>query len=216
MECVYECIDFDLNNTLFQVPIVRDMLNKVNAQNRTIFPKFTRDQPQILNCAERLFHSIRDSRKGWELMVLSGLLELYGIVLQQGYFDSSVGKSASYQKVFQFKSVLEYIDDHYSQPITLDCLSRLAGMCPKYFCRTFREVIHRTPIDYLNAFRIEKACDLLSAGQHSITEVAYLCGFNDSCYFARCFKKYKSTTPKRYMSAVGNAASEGFENMRAD
>lgn len=72
-------------------------------------------------------------------------------------------------------------------------------MSPKYFCRIFRTVIHRTPIDYLNYYRIEKACYLLETEDLSITEVAYHCGFNDSSYFIRCFKKYKQITPTKYL-----------------
>ena len=41
---------------------------------------------------------------------------------------------------------------------TLADLSRIAGMTPKYFCRYFRAAIHRTPMDYLNYYRIERAC----------------------------------------------------------
>jgi AraC-like DNA-binding protein len=101
--------------------------------------------------------------------------------------------------MLEFKAVIEFIEQNYQNHISLDELSKVMGMCSKYFCKIFRDVFNKTPIDYLNTFRIEKACELLVLGQNSITEVAYLCGFNDSCYFARCFKKYKNTTPKKYM-----------------
>ena len=67
--------------------------------------------------------------------------------------------------------MLEYIELNYQSPITLEDLSRLAGMSSKYFCRFFRAVIHRTPIDYLNYYRIERACYLMAAEDISVTEL---------------------------------------------
>jgi AraC-like DNA-binding protein len=60
---------------------------------------------------------------------------------------------------------------------------------------------HRTPIDYLNYYRIERACFKLVSTNLSITEVAFECGFNDLSYFIKTFKKYKAITPKQYLKA---------------
>ena len=58
---------------------------------------------------------------------------------------------------------------------------------------------YRTPIDYLNYYRIERACYQLLTTNHSITEIAYSSGFNDLSYFIKTFKKYKGVTPKNYL-----------------
>ena len=94
--------------------------------------------------------------------------------------------------------MLEYIDANYASAISLADLSRLAGMSPKYFCRYFRAAIHRTPMDYLNYYRIERACHILTSSELPITEVGYQCGFNDSSYFVKTFRKYMGITPKAY------------------
>ena len=73
-------------------------------------------------------------------------------------------------------------------------------MTPKYFCRFFLEMTHRTPIDYLNYQRIEHACYQLVTTDASITDIAYSCGFNDLSYFIKTFKKYKGITPGKYAS----------------
>ena len=72
-------------------------------------------------------------------------------------------------------------------------------MNPKYFCRFFRQITLRTPIDYLNYYRIECAREQLAATDASITEVALGCGFNDISYFTKTFKKYMGLTPRQYM-----------------
>ena len=94
--------------------------------------------------------------------------------------------------------MLDFIDSSYRKPGTLETLARLAGMTPRYFCRFFYAFIHRTPIDYLNYYRVERACLLLASPDLTITEIAYRCGFNDSSYFGKVFRKYKGISPKQY------------------
>jgi AraC-like DNA-binding protein len=53
-------------------------------------------------------------------------------------------------------------------------------------------------MDYLSYYRVERACHLLAATSVTVTETAYRCGFNDSSYFVKIFKKYKGTTPRQY------------------
>ena len=60
----------------------------------------------------------------------------------------------------------------------------------------------KTPFDYINIYRINAACELLSSGEATITEVAYSCGFNDLSYFIRLFKKHKGLSPKAYIKQL--------------
>ena len=55
-----------------------------------------------------------------------------------------------------------------------------------------------TPVDYLNYYRIERACHILTTTELPVTEVAYRCGFNDSSYFVKTFRKYMGITPRAY------------------
>ena len=87
------------------------------------------------------------------------------------------------------------MESSYNKQITLEEMAGSVDMSPKYFCRFFHEMTHRTPIDYLNYYRIERACYQLMTTDQSITEVAYSSGFN----FIKTFKKYKGTTPKQYL-----------------
>ena len=113
----------------------------------------------------------------------------------------------TWQKAEQLKPALEYIEQHYGQHISLDTLARLTGFSPKYFCRYFRTIVHRSPIDYLNYYRIECAAHFLATADMNVAEVAVQCGFADSSAFIKQFRKYKGTTPKQYkmhMLEAGN------------
>ena len=104
----------------------------------------------------------------------------------------------------QIKRVLSKIKNDYSQPLTLSELAETARLNPQYLCRAFRQVTGKTPIDYLNYYRIECAAEKLCYTNLSVTEIALSCGFNDLSYFNRLFKRHKNASPsafrKRYNS----------------
>ena len=99
------------------------------------------------------------------------------------------------------KRLQAYISENYYNNIKLEHLAKIAGMNEKYFCRYFRSMTERTPIDYLNYYRIECACEMLSTKDISVKEVAISCGFNDESYFIKTFSKYKGITPKQFMKS---------------
>ena len=123
------------------------------------------------------------------------------MILEKKLYKESIYDSESASRLTSIKNVLTYISENYANPISLDALSRIAGMNPKYFCRYFKSMTERTPIDYLNYYRIECACEMLSTRDISIKETAISCGFNDESYFIKTFHKYKGTTPKQFMKA---------------
>lgn len=197
--CNYECIDFDIGALLQQTQLVRHNLRKIENENTQIQTVFTRTEAGVLKCVSRLFAAARTQQDGWELLVLAGLFDFFGTVIQQHYYKNTQTTKNRQQKVQQIKAAIEYIELNYHRPISLDELANTTGLSSKYFCRYFRLIIGRTPIDYLNYYRIERACYLLDQQQSTVTEAAYDCGFNDISYFIRMFKKYKDITPYQYV-----------------
>jgi AraC-like DNA-binding protein len=196
-DCVYECLCFNSTALLSHSNLVWNYLKDVEDGHTLIQPVFNKMYPGILKCASRMFAAIRSKKPGWELLALSGLYDFYGTVIQQDYRESPLDSTA-FQRLRQIKLSLEYIEQNYQKPISLERLADVSGLSAKYFCRYFRSILQRTPIDYLNHYRIERACLLLEDNRLSVTDVACACGYNDSSYFVRSFKKYKGVTPNQY------------------
>lgn len=93
--------------------------------------------------------------------------------------------------------MVNYINDHYSEPISLYDVSSSLNLHPNYLCRLFKKNTGKTLMDYLNFVRICKAETLLNAG-HSVAEVAELTGFSSQSYFNKVFKKHLVLTPSEY------------------
>jgi len=134
-------------------------------------------------------------------MVQGYLYHLLGIIISEHLYEQTHQNLISAERITSVKNVLTFISDNYSNNISLDDLSRIAGMNPKYFCRYFRSLTGRTPIDYLNYYRIECASEMLSTKDITIREVSISCGFNDESYFIKTFSKYKGITPKQFMKS---------------
>lgn len=197
--CIYECLVFDLDILFLHTDICRQYLKKIKHQEIIVHPLINNTAPSLCGIIDRIFSAMAKMPCGYELTVIGSLLEMFGLIFHEKYYIESVsGCEPPFRHMDQLKPVFEYIEKHYSSGITLQQLSQISGMSPKYFCRYFQAIAHRTPMDYLNYYRIERSCTLLSATDAPITSVAYDCGFNDCSYFIKIFKRYKHITPKQY------------------
>ena len=73
---------------------------------------------------------------------------------------------------------------------------------PKYFTKIFTQMTGKPPIQYLNSYRIEMACNMLLTTDLSITDICLNCGFNDLSYFIKTFKKEKNISPKKFRNSI--------------
>lgn len=198
--CIYECLVFDMNFILKENNICAKITQKIIRHEFVMHQLLPSNLVSIHNTIENLFHAISEKKLGYEFLTQGFLYQLLGLLLSENLYEINANAAhSSQQHVLLFKRVLNYIEEHYTERITLEDLSKIAGMNPKYFCRFFREMSYRTPIDYLNYYRIECACEQLVTTKATIIEVAFNCGFNDISYFIKTFRKYKGITPKQYL-----------------
>lgn len=88
----------------------------------------------------------------------------------------------------------------------LDSYLRSIPFSYDYLRKLFKSEMGMTPHDYLTGLRIQMAEKLLcstEAAERNISEVAYVCGYSDSLYFSRVFKKYFGCSPKHYIHQKG-------------
>lgn len=196
--CVYDCIVFDLAMLMKDNHACATTIQNIMSHKIKITPLISKDCDRILPITQNLCQALSEKKYGYEFMTQGFLYQLFGEILNNKLYEASVSDTTSDERLNSIKEVLAYISENYSSNITLDSLAKIAGMNPKYFCRYFRGMTERTPIDYLNYYRIESACEMLSTKNISVKEVAISCGFNDESYFIKTFNKYKGITPKQF------------------
>ena len=101
------------------------------------------------------------------------------------------------------KAVQHYIDEHLGVPLKMKDLVHISGYGATQLTKLFQDRLGLTPNGYLIRARIQKACDLLKAGEGSVTEIALACGFSSASYFSTVFRKYRGTAPLRLHSRIG-------------
>lgn len=98
----------------------------------------------------------------------------------------------------RINTIYKYIDAHYKNKILLADIAAQVYMSPKYFSRFFSKVMKKPFFEFLNEYRISKACKLLIDTDKQISEICYHSGFESIPFFYRQFKKFKNCQPKQY------------------
>lgn len=98
----------------------------------------------------------------------------------------------------RIKTMLQYIQRHYGEPLTLADIARSAAVSENECLRCFRRMVGASPIRYLKQLRIQKAAVLLRTTDQKISEIGAACGFQEMSYFARTFRSLKGCTPGAY------------------
>ena len=197
-DCEYGCVVFD-TGLLTREDACKRAMKRVLGCSICLRRADLAADGALLGAVEGLYDSASSGIAGDELRVMAALYGFFGqLVHRRGDARMDIAEPRLSQKAEQLKPALEYIETHYGQPITLDALARLTGLSPKYFCRFFRAIVHRSPIDYVNYYRIECASHFLTTTDMTVAEIAQHCGYNDSSFFIKQFRKYKGTTPRHY------------------
>lgn len=193
--CVYEIINFDAEQLLLQTAFCKEELQIFVNRHILLLPKQPISDPVLTGMLHRLFDRAAATDALNHLLILGTLFDFLGTIYDTHAYVEQHRRSTNAKA---FRPLLEYIDASYMKPITLTDMAKVSKMSVSHFSAMFRDFFHQTPMDYLNHYRIEKACLLLNAADTPVTEVAYHCGFNDSAYFTKVFKKYRGITPKKY------------------
>lgn len=95
----------------------------------------------------------------------------------------------------QFDYAIKYINENYTQNISLQRLAASLGYSYDYFHHEFKAQMHISPTRYIIDLRLRKAEGLLSSSDLSCTEIAYQCGFSTSAQFSTMFRARFGVSP---------------------
>ncbi|MNP17428.1 Bifunctional transcriptional activator/DNA repair enzyme AdaA [compost metagenome] len=112
--------------------------------------------------------------------------------------NHSLSQSADTTKVNRLKKVILYIQENYQEPIRTRDLSDLIPMSEGQFCRFFKAMTRKTPVDYINSYRIRQAAALLQQTERKISDIALEVGFDNVSYFIKVFRKAMSCSPSEF------------------
>ena len=96
------------------------------------------------------------------------------------------------------KKIQNYIELHYGEIISMQDVAHAMNYSDTHFCRLFKQCFQVNFSVYLNDFRIRKSRELLIGSNQTVKDVGFTCGYRDTSYFIRVFKRHTGMTPSDY------------------
>ncbi|MEG1947423.1 MAG: AraC family transcriptional regulator [Lachnospiraceae bacterium] len=156
--------------------------------------KWSQETIQLIKKIISLYNLMSSS---CEIDITIALLRIWKII-----FDHSIipyeNNEISSLTLSRLRSIISYIELNYRQKIFLADISNHINLCEGECCRLFKKAINISIFDYIQEFRIKKACELLSETKYSISVISEMVGYSDSNNFSKSFRKYMDSSPREY------------------
>ena len=154
-----------------------------------------------LDCIEAAWQAGANEEPGYEFRLRSALSELIYILYCNMPPAVQRPSEREGQMAERIKLMLQYIQEHYAEPVTVAQIAGAAMVSESECLRCFRTVIGTPPIRYLKQLRLQRAAELLRTTDEKVAVIGAECGFQDASYFIRTFRAGESCTPAEYREA---------------
>lgn len=132
----------------------------------------------------------------FEFSSKAGMLSAFGALVENGETGSAAARHGA--AASSVKTAIQYIQENYRSPLTIEQLAEIAGMSEGHFCRVFKQYTLKTPVQFINSVRLTHAADQLSNTNKRVLDIAMDCGFNSVSYFIEVFRESFNITPSKY------------------
>ena len=192
----YNCICFDLD--LIWDKEIKEGLTRHTLSVTNVVKKEDDCARSLQEWIEQGCRACEDVGAGWEMEAIGCMSLVFGCLKRQGYFLSNLQIK---NKIEFAQKTMNYIADHYGEPITSTSAASALYMNNSYFCRKFKESFGSCFSDYLLAYRLEKAKIHLSTTNDRVTEISFHVGFGSCSYFTKTFRERVGMAPLAYRKA---------------
>lgn len=125
---------------------------------------------------------------------------------------NTIAKSLKNSYSKYVNNVMNYIEQHYSEKISLKMLAERTNLSPYYLSKQIKKETDLNLLDNINNIRVEKSKDLLLNTNMSILDVAQKVGYNYQNHFAANFKKFTGLSPNEFRKTLGHKESLNKNN----
>jgi len=157
------------------------------------------DQYGIEQILFSMYDEYAEKKKGYHV-----ILQQYLIILLNKIFRNAGSREGEllYDKNKAIiYTALNYIDDHFNRPLSLNEIAKYSMLSPSYFSTLFKNIMGYNLFNYVKRLRINEACNQLKQTHKNIENIMFDVGYNDFKYFYKIFKLHTGTTPGQYRKA---------------
>ena len=193
----HECIGIEEDSLDYEaIHISKDIMSNLaneifKSKDMVIFNKNVISDDTLLKEIKRLTNLVISNDKTLEKE------ELFYIVLKELLENYAAFKNVNENIMLKTKEICDYIENNYTDNITLDKLAQVGAISKYHLIRLFTKEKGITPYKYLELYRINQAKKQLQEN-NSILDISIQCGFSDQSHFTNLFKETIGITPKQY------------------
>ena len=162
----------------------------------------------LFRCSEPLLSYLKENFIKDELsdvfLIKACLYALCSEYLSQNRLSEPAEKKATLMS-----DIVEYIEENYKKNITLAEMAESLGYEYCYFSRIFNKLFSMNFTDYINIYRFNAACEMLTESDRAMTDIAFESGFQSIRSFNSIFKSLAGVTPREYRGAISEGEGEG-------
>ncbi len=188
-------------NTLIYSKYIRPVINS-GIPCQVLDPQISW-QKKILEISQQIF-AIQETEEKNELYILQRLLEIWELfTLHFDLKSDSLKKRGMDHKQAKLQTMMQFIQDHYREEITLERIADSASVSKSGALHIFQSGIRISPVAYLIRYRLAVAAELLYTTQKSVSVIAAETGFSSAGYFCRKFRQHYHMSPNAYRKMKG-------------
>jgi AraC-like DNA-binding protein len=148
----------------------------------TTLQRFIVEHQQSLPCREKMLASL-------SLQITHQIIRTVTALRSA---DIKISKNSAVSRL------ISHLNERFAQKITVRDMAQFVNLSPSHFARLFKQDTGESPTDYLINLRVQKAKQLLQAEHHSITAIAFSCGFSSASHFTSSFTERMGLPPGEY------------------
>lgn len=202
-KCIFKSIVFNasmLESSSFDA-CQSKYINPLLHQSHRVLPRVITEnsiwERDILLQIKNIFAAYESRYQGFELDIKASLFIILARTAANFKMDGVSREVKEYQ-MKRIKKILNYIHAHFKRKIHIQELASEVNMSQYHMCRFFKLLTGRTPVEYINLYRINQAAELLVKNDTKLLDIALEVGFENLSYFIETFKRYKKCTPSEY------------------
>lgn len=198
-QSTHRCIQF-LPDLLSDIPVSREqrfLSRFINSGEVYIFKLNDPVTKEVHSCLKNIVTEYKKKQASYETYIKANLYLLLGCFYRNGILNNADNFFDRFE-LGKILPLLKYIDENYSEQISLKNAGEILSLNPDYLCRLFKKTTNMTFTDYLNFVRICHTEKPLIFSDKTISEISLDAGFSSVSYFNRVFKKYKNISPSEY------------------
>ena len=213
IHCYRDVRNFEIINCLFLPEYIDRALTDCPSLSSLLYNQVLRfGLPVNIQTADRIFHDsegvvgqiIRKMEQEYAAKG-TGYLELLRCYLTQ-VLVCAVRASEEAERIRTphraTTAIVEHLRCHYTEPLSLEELSRKLNYTPQYISSLFHKDTGMSLQEFLQRIRIEEACRLIEQGEQQMVRIAQKVGYGDVKHFARVFRRIKGVSPREFRSEI--------------